>query len=309
MRLHAAEPVFFTRKGKTLFSSAREMTAYCEKTGCSLSRAALVYESTLLGMSMDRALEEMVFRYGIMKDSIAYGLEDGNVRMQLLQPTARKILSATEEGRTSIGGALTRAAARSMAVLHTSSSMGTICAAPTGASAGVIPAVMATLQEEKKLSDFEVAQALFAAAAVGLVLVRRATFAAEIAGCQVEIGAAGAMAAAAVVDAMGGSAAQAADAAAISFQNSMGSVCDLVQGVCEIPCHTRNAASASSSFICADLILGGYHNPIPLDETVDAVMNVGLTMPRELRVTSLGGIAVTPSALSLKRRESSPSED
>ncbi|MEM4247085.1 MAG: L-serine ammonia-lyase, iron-sulfur-dependent, subunit alpha [Candidatus Woesearchaeota archaeon] len=42
-----------------------------------------------------------------------------------------------------------------------------------------------------------------------------------MAGCQVEIGAAGAMAAAAVVDAAGGSAAEAADAAAIAFQNAM----------------------------------------------------------------------------------------
>ncbi|MCK7489558.1 MAG: L-serine ammonia-lyase, iron-sulfur-dependent, subunit alpha [Anaerotruncus sp.] len=62
------------------------------------------------------------------------------------------------------------------------------------------------------------------------IVARRATFAAEVAGCQVEIGVAGAMAAAAVVEAAGGSAAQAADAAAIALQNTMGSVCDLVQG-------------------------------------------------------------------------------
>ena len=45
--------------------------------------------------------------------------------------------------------------------------------------------------------------ALFAAGAIGLIIARRATFAAEVAGCQVEIGAAGAMAAAAVVEAAG----------------------------------------------------------------------------------------------------------
>ena len=43
---------------------------------------------------------------------------------------------------------------------------------------------------------------------------------------------------------------QACDAAAISFQNTMGSVCDLVQGICEIPCHTRNAVASSSA--CAN---------------------------------------------------------
>jgi L-serine dehydratase len=92
------------------------------------------------------------------------------------------------------------------------------------------------------------------------------------------------------------------DAAAVAFQNSMGSVCDLVQGLCEIPCHTRNAASASGAFICADLVLGGYKNPIPLDETIDAVLAVGKTMPRELRVTSLGGLAAAPSAKKLAKK-------
>ena len=82
----------------------------------------------------------------------------------------------------------------------------------------------------------------------------------------------------------------------------MGSACDLVQGICEIPCHTRNAAAAASAFVCADLILGGYRNPIPLDETVDAVLSTGQMLPPELRCTSLGGIATTPSALNLRRR-------
>ena len=160
---------------------------------------------------------------------------------------------------------------------------------------------MVTLEEEKGLSIEDTALALFAASAVGLITAKRATFAAETAGCQVEIGAAGAMAAAAVVEASGGDVKQALDAAAISFQNTMGSVCDLVQGLCEIPCHTRNAAVASNAFVMADLISGGYENPIPLDETIDAVNSVGKMLPMELRCTSLGGIAVTPSALNLNK--------
>jgi L-serine dehydratase len=133
-------------------------------------------------------------------------------------------------------------------------------------------------------------------------VAHRATFAAEVAGCQVEIGAAGAMAAAAVVDAAGGTARQALDAAAIAFQNTMGSVCDLVQGVVEIPCHTRNAAAAASAFVCADLVMGGYQNPIGLDDTIDAVYAVGRMMPAELRCTARGGLAATPSALTLVRK-------
>ena len=177
-----------------------------------------------------------------------------------------------------------------------------VCAAPTAGSAGVIPGVLVSLVEDKGLSVQAAALALCAASAIGVIIASRATFAAEVAGCQVEIAAAGAMAAAAVVDAAGGSAAQAADAAAISFQNTMGLVCDPVQGAVEIPCHTRNAVAASSAFVCADLILGGYVNPIPLDETIDAVYSVGLMLPAELKCTALGGLSLAPSALNLSPR-------
>jgi L-serine dehydratase len=200
-----------------------------------------------------------------------------------------------------VGGIHAKAAARAMAVCHVNNSMGVVCAAPTGGSSGVIPGVLTSMAEEFDLKTDRSVMGLLAASAIGLIIAKRATFAAEIAGCQVEIGAAGAMAAAAVVEMAGGSAQQAVDAASIALQNTMGSVCDLVQGICELPCHTRNAAAASSAFVCADLILGGYHNPIPLDETVDAVLRVGEMLPSELRCTALGGIATTPSALALPR--------
>jgi L-serine dehydratase len=135
-----------------------------------------------------------------------------------------------------------------------------------------------------------------------MIINTRATFAAEVAGCQVEIAAAGAMGAAAIIQSFGGKVKTACDAAAITLQNSMGLVCDLVQGIVEIPCHTRNASFASEAFICADLTAGGYYNPVGLDETIDAVFSVGKMLPAELRCTSAGGIAVTPSALAIKKR-------
>ena len=295
-------PEFYTKRGAPSFSSAADMVSLAEKDECSLGQITLKYESELLGLSEDEALTEMISRYEIMKSSAESGLVDENVRMQLLAPSARSIFDAESKGGLPIGGLHTRAAARTLSVLHVSSSMGVICAAPTGASAGVIPGVVVSLAEEKGLTPRQAALMLFAAGGIGLIVANRATFAAEIAGCQVEIGAASAMAAASVVEMAGGTPQQAVDAAAISFQNTMGSVCDLVQGICEIPCHTRNAASASAAFTNADLILGGYRNPIPLDETIDAVFSVGKMIPSELRVTSLGGLALAPSAQALNVR-------
>ena len=301
LRVWSAPPVFFVQRGEPLFSSAAEMSSQAKRSGSSLGRAALEYESRLLGFSEKEAAVEMLRRWDIMTAAIGRGLRGDDLSLSLLKPTAGRILAAEAAGRLALGGAAARAAARAMAVLHVSNSGGVVCAAPTGASSGVIPGVIATLAESKGLSPERVALALFAASAVGIVIARRATFAAEVAGCQVEIGAAGAMAAAAAVEALGGSAGQALDAAAVSLQNSMGSVCDLVQGLCEVPCHTRNAAAAVGALVCADLVLGGYVNPVPLDDTVDAVLSVGRMLPGELRCTSLGGLAVTPSAQALRK--------
>ena len=251
----------------------------------------------------------MLRRYDVMAEAVRQGLAPGFRGMQLLAPCAGAIFRAEAEGRLVARSLNTRAAARALAVMHVNGAMGVVCAAPTGGAAGALPGALVTLAEERSLSREQAALALLAAGAIGVIVATRATFAAEVAGCQVEIGAAGAMAAATVVDGAGGTAAQAAHAAAIAFQNTMGSVCDLVQGMVEIPCHTRNAAAAAGAFVCADLVLGGYVNPIPLDETIDAVYAVGRMLPAELRCTARGGLAVTPSALALRPRGCSPTND
>jgi L-serine dehydratase len=298
-------PLFFIQKGTPLFLSAKEMVALARRRGLSLGRLALAYEARLLGLTEAEVVDEMVRRFDIMRASVRRGLSGRGLGLKLLKPTAGRIFRAEARGALPAGGLATRAAARAMAALHVSNSGGIVCAAPTGGSAGVLPGVVVTLAEDRRLGRERTALALLAAGAVGTIFARRATFAAEVAGCQVEIGAAGAMAAAAVVEAAGGSAAQAADAAAISLQNTMGSVCDLVQGMCEIPCHTRNAVAASSAFVCADLVLGGYDNPVPLDETIDASFASGRMLPAELRCTAKGGLAITPSALALRKKSTS----
>ncbi len=301
-RVWTAPPVFYILRGEPLFSCAAEMVSLAEQRGSTLGEIALAYESSLLGLPEGEVRAEASRRFEIMRRAVHRGLGENLPPMQLLRPSARQIYQAESEGRLAIGGLHTRAAARAMAVMHVNAGSGVVCAAPTAGSAGTLPGVLVTLAEDSGLSDERIARAVLAASAVGLVVAMRATFAAEVAGCQVEIGAAGAMAAAAVVEAVGGTARQASDAAAISFQNTMGSVCDLVQGIVEIPCHTRNAVAASGAFVCADLILGGYANPIPLDETIDAVYAVGQMLPRELKVTALGGLALAPSALALPRQ-------
>jgi L-serine dehydratase len=296
-----AEPLGYVKCGRPLLENAAEMIRLAECRGLSAGEVGLAYEAELLGLLPTAVVEAILRRYQVMSAAVRRGLEAELPPMQLLRPSAGRVFRAEAEGRLAVGGMHTRAAARAMAAMHVNCGMGVVCAAPTAGSSGVLPAVLVTLHQERRLDEDAIARALLAAGIVGVIVAQQATFAAEVAGCQVEIGAAGAMAAAAVVEVAGGTARQAADAAAVCFQNTMGSVCDLVQAVVEIPCHTRNALAAASAFVVADLVLGGYENPIPLDETIAAVHAVGKMLPAELRVTALGGLAATPSAKAMKR--------
>lgn len=143
-------PVFKVKKGKELFVSSREMVQLAEKQAQSLGEIALAYEANILGISKKSALDEMVYRYNIMRDSVNRGLDINNVQMQLLQPTASEITNKEKMGGLAIGGLHTRAASRAMAVMHINNSKGIVCAAPTGGSAGTLPGVITSLADEKK---------------------------------------------------------------------------------------------------------------------------------------------------------------
>jgi L-serine dehydratase len=297
--VRTTQPVLYVCSGTSLFSSAEELLTLSDERGCSLWEIALAYEAQLIGISSEEVIQEMYRRLEIMQKASEEGLETEPQGMKLLKPCAGDIFRAEKQGKLPVGGLHARAMARALGVMHVNGSKGVICAAPTAGSAGVIPGVILTLKEEMGLSREQLIRGLLTASAIGLIVAVRATFAAEVAGCQAEIGVAGAMASAAVVEMTGGTPEQALDAAGVFLQNNLGLICDPVQGFVEIPCHTRNGAAASNALVCADMIVGGYKDPIPFDETVDAMYSVGQMLPRELRCTALGGLSICPTACNL----------
>lgn len=108
------------------------------------------------------------------------------------------------------------------------------------------------------------------------------------------------MTAAAMVEMMNGSPKQAADACAIALKNQLGLVCDPVAGLVEIPCIKRNVAGIMVAFSSADMALAGIESRIPADEVIDAMKEVGDSLPCALKETSQGGLANTPTAKRMK---------
>lgn len=296
----ALDPDQALRAFQTLdFANAAELIAYCDAQGTTISQAIEEREQALeasrgavpssLEAYLDRALE-------VMRSSIAGPIAKPTSSMGGLIGGEAARLHDLEEADAGLQGPLLAAATRNaLAVLETNASMGLIVAAPTAGSSGVIPAVLFSLQEVQGASDRALRSALKNAAAVGMLITRNATVSGAEGGCQAEIGAAAAMAASAAVEMMGGTPRMCFSAASSALSNMLGLVCDPIGGLVEAPCQKRNAAAAVNALSCAQMALAGVDAVVPFDETVDAMLRVGRSIPYELRETALGGMAACPS--------------
>jgi len=281
---------------KTSLGSVREIMAAAQSCGDTLAGLGRRYEAQLLSMHESAVGELMSRRWGVMKAAIDRSLRGPSLSMRFLSPSAKSLMDAASSGKLFSGGMLPRASAAALAVMETSTLGGVVCAAPTAGSAGIIPGILFALQEEKKLTDDRLINALFSMGVIGAMVAIRATFAAEVCGCAAETGAAAAMAAAGLVELGGGNIEQAMDAASLCLMNTMGLVCDPVQGHVEIPCHARNISGVAQGLAFADAVLGGFKAILPLDEVIDCMLIAGKQIPYALRCTSLGGLASTPTS-------------
>lgn len=240
--------------------------------------------------TMQAAVERSVMGDGVMSPT---GLTGGD---------AVKIKKYREKGNTLSGDLMMHGVQDALGTNEVNAAMGVICATPTAGASGTLPGVLFPIAEQLKLSREQMVRFLFTSSLFGMVVANNAMIAGAMGGCQAEVGSASAMAAAAAVEAAGGTPDQSEIAFGIAMGNLLGLVCDPVAGLVEIPCVKRNAIGAGNALIAADMALAGIENKIPADEVVEAMRKVGRSMPRELRETGLGGLAGTPTGENIKMK-------
>ena len=199
------------------------------------------------------------------------------------------------------GTVFTDALAAALAVQEVNAAMGVIVAAPTAGGAGVLPGVLLGLAKHHQASDAELIRALATAGLVGAVVAVRASLSGAEGGCQAETGAAAGMAAAAGVELLGGTPWQAVHAVSVTMQGTLGLVCDPLGGLVEVPCVYRNATGAAMALAGIEMALAGVEFPIPVDEVVDTMGQIGREMDVRYRETAGGGLAATPTGRKLAR--------
>lgn len=285
------------------YNTAAEMLAICSREKISIGELALRREIELSGLSRDDVFEKMRKHFQTMRAAIFNGLKiHGASASGLSGGDAAKILDYAKSGKSLLGEDLTRLAAYSCSVLETNAQFGRIVATPTAGSSGIVPACLVLLNETRGIDEETLTRALFTAAGVGVVIAGNAFLAGAQGGCQAEVGSASCIAAAAVVEALGGSPERACAAGTFALINTLGLVCDPVGGYVEVPCVSRNAMFAVHSWLAATLALAGANPRLTLDDAIFAMRDIGRRMPRELRETSLGGLAVCPSACALRKK-------
>ena len=229
-------------------------------------------------------IRQMEENLTVMLEAIENGSKPGvKSTSGLTGGDAYRLKQTIETGKHLCGDLMSNAIQMAMAVSEINAAMGKIVAAPTAGSCGILPGALGALIKVRGIPREEVALSLFTAGAIGMVVANKASIAGASGGCQAECGTASAMAAACIVELLGGTPEMAAHAVAIALKCILGLVCDPVAGLVEIPCIKRNASGVTLAFTAAELALAGIKSAIPVDETVEALKRVGDGLPASLR--------------------------
>ncbi len=167
---------------------------------------------------------------------------------------------------------------------------------PMGGGGGYIYAALSAVKDARGLSDDDLLRGLFVAAGVGVIAFTVSEPTGEVIGCTGEAGVCGAMAAAAIVEMVGGSPQAVEDAASLTLQAFTGMPCDPMPGGLCMPCRSRVLAAACMAHVFADLALAGHAAVLPLHEALEVADTIGRGLPPELLCTAEGGACAAPTA-------------
>ncbi|WP_085719197.1 L-serine ammonia-lyase, iron-sulfur-dependent, subunit alpha [Limosilactobacillus reuteri] len=287
-----------------MYQSVKDLVRTAEIQQKALSELVIEAECHESGSNRKEVWQRMRSNLLTMRAAIKQGENGLGVRSKtgLTGGEAIKLKKYRAKGKTLSGDVMMAAVENAIATNEVNAAMGVSCATPTAGSSGTLPGALFRLEQRLGLSEDQMIRFLFTAGGLGLIIANHAGIAGATGGCQEEVGSASAMAAAAAVEAAGGSPEQSSQALAIALSNLLGLVCDPIAGLVEIPCVKRNAIGAGNALIAADMALAGCTSMIPADECISALDKVGRSMSVDLRETGLGGLAGTPTGQAIKTK-------
>ena len=230
----------------------------------------------------------------VMKAGVERGLENDGVLpggLGLQRKAASYYAKALAYKDSLRGRALTFSYA--LATAEENASCGRVVTAPTCGSAGVLPAVLYHSYKTHGHTEKNIMKALAVAGLIGNLVKENASVSGAEVGCQGEIGVACAMAASAACQIFGGSIFQIEYAAEMGLEHHLGSTCDPMRGLVQVPCIERCAFGATRAFDCNmyALMSDGQHL-VSFDKVVRVMKETGHDLPSLYKETGEGGLAL-----------------
>jgi L-serine dehydratase len=276
-----------------------EVLAFCKRDNLTLAQLAMANETAISGRSeaeINAFLDKIL---GAMDATVKTGLAaptsvlPGPIK---LKTKAHDVYESAQKQEGTARRAIGLVSAYALAGSEENARGHLVITAPTGGSAGVMPAVIYSLGPEgAKLSKDKLREALLAALVIGYLCKHNATLSAAEGGCQAEIGVASAMGAAAIAQAYGDPPQVAANAAEGALEHHLGMTCDPVAGFVQIPCIERcafGAVKAWTGYLIAKNEIPA-NRRVDFDSTVDAMALTAKEMNSKYKETSEGGLAVS----------------
>ena len=284
------------------YDSIKDLIDEATKQGKTVSALCLADQAKAMDKSEEEIYAIMEQSFDVMVESTHFGLNP-NLRSVsgLTGGEGFKMMDFAEKNEGGFAGAfVTKAMGRAMATTNCNAAMGRIVATPTAGSCGILPGALVTLYEDENYPKKDIVMSLFTAGAFGMVIAEMASISGAEGGFQAECCSASGMAAAAIVEIMGGTPKAAGEALGLALINQLGLVCDPVAGLVEFPCIERNSSGVMIAISSALMALAGVELVVPVDECILAMKEVGDSMSMNFRETAKGGLAATPTGIKIR---------
>lgn len=285
------------------FTSIQQMLEETSSSGLPLWDAIRQADCQRQGISPQQSWDKMAAMLQAMEDADRSYQETDRSHSELSGGDGGKMARYIRAGKPLCGPFLSDVMAGALRMGECNACMKRIVAAPTAGACGVLPAVLLPYARQFQAGADRLVESLYVASGFGMVIAARASISGAEGGCQAEIGSAAAMAAPALVHLQGGTSEQMANACAMAVKNLLGLVCDPVGGLVEVPCVKRNVIGAMDALSAAQMALAGIESRVPPDQVLDAMREVGQSLPHTLRETGKGGLAATPFGLRYTPKE------
>ncbi len=284
------------------FNTFEELVEFCQTEERDLLDVALEVERALQSTNIQAIYDQMRSYWRIMQRSVEQGLKSRELSLLGLSgDSAAKIHShlGTQPLFDNLFG---RAVAYATAVNEQNAKSGVIVACPTAGSCGILPGVLTAYEELADPGEDRLLEALMVAGFFGMLLFNDVSTAGADYGCQAEVGAAAAMAAAALCHLEGGDVSQTTNAFILAIKNSLGLICDPIAGLVEVPCVKRNGIYASMAVSAALMARANIASFVSPDEVILTMREVGERLNSDYKETARAGLAKTRDGKRVERR-------